>query len=54
VPVHWGTFWPVGMRQLARANHHHLFTTPGQRFLDALAGQDVTALLARQGERVFL
>jgi L-ascorbate metabolism protein UlaG (beta-lactamase superfamily) len=52
VPVHWGTFWPVGLRRLAKANHERLFTTPGQRFLDALEGTGVTALLAPQGERV--
>jgi L-ascorbate metabolism protein UlaG (beta-lactamase superfamily) len=54
VPVHWGTFWPVGLRRVARANHERLFTTPGQRFLDALDGTGVTALLAPQGERVVL
>lgn len=52
VPVHWGTFWPVGMRRLAKANHRRLFETPGQRFVDALAGQAVTAVLAPQGERL--
>lgn len=52
VPVHWGTFWPVGLRHLARANHHRLFTTPGQRFLDALDGDDVHALLVPPGGRV--
>jgi L-ascorbate metabolism protein UlaG (beta-lactamase superfamily) len=36
VPVHWGTFWPRGMRHVARTNHHHLFHTPGERFADAL------------------
>lgn len=37
VPVHWGTFWPVGLRRLARRTHHHLFVTPGERFATALA-----------------
>jgi L-ascorbate metabolism protein UlaG (beta-lactamase superfamily) len=37
VPVHWGTFWPLGLRRLARANHHRLFVTPGDRFVTALA-----------------
>ena len=54
VPIHWGTFWPVGLRRIARANHHRLFTTPGQRFVDALEGDHVTAVLAPQGERVLL
>lgn len=52
VPVHWGTFWPVGLRRIARANHERLFTTPGQRFADALAGEDVRAVLAAPGERL--
>ena len=30
VPVHWGTFWPLGLRRLARANHDRLFVTPGR------------------------
>jgi L-ascorbate metabolism protein UlaG (beta-lactamase superfamily) len=54
VPVHWGTFWPVGLGRLARANHHRLFTTPGRRFVEALAGEDVTVLLAAHGVRVVL
>jgi L-ascorbate metabolism protein UlaG (beta-lactamase superfamily) len=51
VPVHWGTFWPVGLRRIARANHHRLFVSPGQRFLDALAGTGTEALLLNPGER---
>ena len=55
VPVHWGTFWPVGLRRVAKANHERLFTTPGQRFLDAMAGQpEVRALLAEPGVRLTL
>jgi L-ascorbate metabolism protein UlaG (beta-lactamase superfamily) len=54
VPVHWGTFWPIGLRHLLRANHHRLFTTPGQRFLDALEGGDTTAMVLAPGRRVVL
>ncbi|MCW2776212.1 MAG: hypothetical protein JWN91_4538, partial [Nocardioides sp.] len=56
VPVHWGTFWPVGLRHVMRANHHRLFTTPGDRFVTALGASDQGAvpLLAKQGERVVL
>ena len=54
LPVHWGTFWPIGLRRLARANHHRLFTTPGQRFLEALEGEDVRALVVPPGSRVTL
>lgn len=52
VPVHWGTFWPIGLRHVARANHHRLFTTPGRRFAEALAGDDVQVLLVPPGTRV--
>ena len=54
VPVHWGTFWPVALRRLAPANHHRLFVTPGDRFLDALAGVDVEAVLVEPCHRVTL
>lgn len=36
VPVHWGTFWPVGLERVGRRTHHRLFVTPGARFADAL------------------
>jgi L-ascorbate metabolism protein UlaG (beta-lactamase superfamily) len=51
VPVHWGTFWPLGLRRVARANHHRLFVTPGDRFVTALAdlAPDVRAVLATPG-----
>lgn len=54
VPVHWGTFWPVGMKTVNRANHELLFETPGRRFLEAMAGSAATPLLATHGERVVL
>lgn len=54
VPVHWGTFWPWGLRHVARGNHHRLFTTPGQRFLDLLEPTAVSARLAGHGERIEL
>lgn len=56
VPVHWGTFWPLGLRQVARANHQRLFVTPGDRFVAALddAAPGTTATLARPGERVVI
>jgi L-ascorbate metabolism protein UlaG (beta-lactamase superfamily) len=54
VPVHWGTFWPIGLRHLARANHHRLFTTPGRRFVEALDGGTASVLLMEPGERATL
>lgn len=56
LPVHHGTFWPIGLRQVHRANHHRLFVTPGPRFADALAATapGVAALRPGHGERVVL
>ena len=51
VPVHWGTFWPVGLQRLARANHDRLFTTPGERFAAALSGSGTEAVVLAPGER---
>ena len=52
VPVHWGTFWPAGLRMIARANHQRLFTTPGQRFAEAMAGSPTEAVVVAPGVRV--
>ena len=56
IPVHWGTFWPLGLRRIAKANHQHLFVTPGDRFVDALAGTTSAAkpLLVEPGQTVTL
>jgi L-ascorbate metabolism protein UlaG (beta-lactamase superfamily) len=51
VPVHWGTFWPRGLRRLARENHHRLFTTPGARFEEALSASRTEPVVVRAGER---
>jgi len=51
VPVHWGTFWPVGLRRIARSNHHRLFVSPGERFVQALAGSGTEVVVLRPGER---
>lgn len=54
VPVHWGTFWPWGLRHVLRGNHHRLFTTPGQRFLDLLEPTGIRAVVPDHGERLEL
>ena len=36
VPVHWGTFWPMGLELLGRRTHRRLFREPGDRFVAAL------------------
>ena len=51
VPVHWGTFWPVGLRRVLAANHHRLFETPGRRFAEALAGSATEAVVLAPGGR---
>jgi L-ascorbate metabolism protein UlaG (beta-lactamase superfamily) len=54
VPVHWGTFWPMGLRRLAAGRHQHLFETPGERFAAAMAASPTRTLVPRPGERVTL
>jgi L-ascorbate metabolism protein UlaG (beta-lactamase superfamily) len=56
VPIHWGTFWPIGLRHLLQANHYRLFTSPGKLFAEALAdrGAGARAVPARHGERIEL
>jgi L-ascorbate metabolism protein UlaG (beta-lactamase superfamily) len=51
VPVHWGTFWPAGLRRVMPANHERLFVQPGPRFAAALAGSAVEAVVLAPGER---
>ncbi|GAA1957442.1 MBL fold metallo-hydrolase [Nocardioides panacihumi] len=54
VPVHWGTFFPRGLRHVARRTHQHFFVTPGERFAEAMAGRDAEALVLAHGERMVL
>lgn len=55
VPVHWGTFWPMGLERLAPANHDRLFVTPGGRFVDSLDQPgDPDPVLAPQARRIVL
>jgi L-ascorbate metabolism protein UlaG (beta-lactamase superfamily) len=51
VPVHWGTFWPVGLRRVAPSNHQRLFVSPGERFVLALDGSGTEVVLLAPGER---
>ena len=57
VPVHYGTFWPAGLRRVERRTfHHHRFEEPGARF--AAAAPELCPLarvhVLRQGETVDL
>lgn len=51
VPVHWGTFWPAGLRRVMPANHERLFAQPGPGFVAGLAGSGVEGVLLAPGER---
>ncbi len=37
VPVHYGTFWPTGLRHVHPASFRRMFADPGHRFAHALA-----------------
>jgi L-ascorbate metabolism protein UlaG (beta-lactamase superfamily) len=52
--VHYGTYWPIGLRRLRPGNHRHFFQTPPQRFHEAVRGQGVPTvpLTPAVGERV--
>ncbi len=54
--VHYGTYWPVALKQLHPRSHHRLFVTPPQRFHRAglRTGLSATTLTPRFGERVVL
>ncbi|QMW67523.1 MBL fold metallo-hydrolase [Mumia sp. ZJ1417] len=54
VPVHWGTFWPLGMGRVAPGVRRQLFETPGERFLDAVDEDEVRGVLAEHGRRIAL
>ena len=55
VPVHWGTFWPVGLERLAPGRHDLLFVSPGARFAAALDRPgDPSPVVAEHGRRVEL
>lgn len=54
--VHYGTYWPLGLRRLRPGVHRHLFLTPPQRFHDAVREQQVatTPLTPAMGETLTL
>lgn len=54
VPVHYGTFWPIGFKALRPANHHRLFVSPGTRFTEAMSSSPTAAVIPEPGERVVL
>lgn len=54
LPVHHGTFWPWGLRRVARRNHERLFVGPAGRFAAALEDRATTALPAVHGRRIVL
>jgi L-ascorbate metabolism protein UlaG (beta-lactamase superfamily) len=54
--VHYGTYWPIGLRRLRPSNHRHFFHTPPTRFHQAVQDQGVATvpLTPTVGERVVL
>ncbi|HEY1133672.1 MAG TPA: MBL fold metallo-hydrolase [Nocardioides sp.] len=54
VPVHYGTFWPVGLRHVHPRSHRELFTDPPARFRAAASSAALTAevVVPQHGERV--
>ncbi len=54
--VHYGTYWPIGMRRLRPSNHQRLFVTPPRRFREAVRDQALATvpLTPSVGERVVL
>ena len=50
IPIHWGTFWPTGMRWIGRAR----FEQPGRQFAQhaAEAAPDVRIIVLAPGEAV--
>ena len=54
--VHYGTYWPIGLRRLRPGNHQHLFLTPPMRFHEAVReqGAGTVPLTPTVGERVGL
>jgi L-ascorbate metabolism protein UlaG (beta-lactamase superfamily) len=56
VPVHYGTFWPMGLRRLHPNGFRDRFERPAQHFADAVAGQYLPTRVhaVRPGETVIL
>jgi len=54
--VHYGTYWPVGLRRLRPGAHRHFFLTPPERFHEAVRAQGVRTvpLTPAVGERIEL
>lgn len=53
VPIHYGTFWPIGLRPLAPRVFRRMFAEPGRRFA-AAAPASTTVHLLGCGESVHL
>lgn len=54
--VHYGTYWPIGLRRLRPGNHRQLFLSPPRRFHEAVRDQGVATvpLTPSVGERMVL
>jgi L-ascorbate metabolism protein UlaG (beta-lactamase superfamily) len=56
VPIHYGTFWPIGLRHIHPTSFRRAFTDPGTRFAAELAKvcPRTTAHVIRPGETVVI
>ena len=50
VPMHYGTFWPTGLRHVHRSSYRRFFLEPVERFRAAVASTDAEARILRIGE----
>ncbi|UPK76670.1 MBL fold metallo-hydrolase [Nocardioidaceae bacterium SCSIO 66511] len=50
VPMHYGTFWPTGLRHVHRPSFRRLFVEPGERFRAAMTETDAQARVLQVGE----
>ena len=54
VPMHYSTFWPIGLRHVHRPSFHRYFIEPAERFRAALETTDAEAWILTVGETVRL
>ncbi len=54
VPVHYGTYWPIGLRRLSPGTYRRLFIAPPRKFVTEIGRQHVPTevRVLRHGERV--
>lgn len=51
LPVHFATFWPVGLQFISKRTYQELFVTPAARFIAAMDASDAEVIAAVPGTR---